>query len=885
MSAAETVAAEKPDCTQPPASGAVAAESVRQRVAAGICWRETYQVAEAFGESEGRWFAARHVGTGENVWLRVSSANTAADRDRLWPLLCALDSPHLQKPVEAHSGAERVEVWRAPEAPTLRQWRADCKAPAADEIRRFVRQMHTALELLHTRGLGHFGVRPDNVFVRPGPDGPVFCLGGFDAVECVDQPELIPIAVNVLNAPPEAAGLFKHSPGPLLLAWDWWSLGRVVQEMILGRHVLLLAPPELTTHPPRSRLQLAEAMLFERDIGALRAGGVELMPALEPEIAVLLRGLLTSAKEGRWGTVEVREWLDGKTPKERYGQSRQQRFFRLEGRGCTPPEAARILSGPAHRADAVAHVFGAEEPGRFAHFLHETRAKHNFHDLLEQAAKLTQAAALKGIPPEITREIATAIALMAISGGEFYWGGQPLAPALADLLETSPDIFKTCTLLRAFAPHVVLDLIKHYDSTAAGRLESLVTGASEAELLLDRCGLPRSNPAQDLRDLWQLALKPAAKLTAKVDALRQSFACTTNPALQKIFAAPHPTHGMLVLLAWTGRDPQRHGFLTHLEVKERKLAELTAEGRAVAQLLFWHRLERALRAGPLLFGDRWPILGGGLTLVLLLAVHVPGPAGLVLGFTPFAALLLLRLGLNRRQAELVRTWTQSSPWTWRDGIRRCRAEAQALANQRGLPNTLMGSTSMLQRINADIAAIAGPDRDELVRWPPRHWSAWLLVVVSWTVLAGLAAGSMWRTVTHPPSWAAHAGAWQQSLHHPVEEKVVAPEDQKQSWPYKLQLNSPFPPLEIKTEDTFEPSGAQFKAALERARQLVSPYKPETIDAMIAIYVPLEDGRCGLLFYEGKKRQLMTGKGAVIPFVPMPKQWLKLGEQFMVFIEK
>ncbi len=884
MSAAESLAAERADCTSAPAGGAPGLAVAPERVSTGTIWRGAYQVGPSCGEPQGRWFTATQTDTGENVWLRVDSNATAADREQLWPVLSALDSPHLQRALEAHSGVERVEVWRAPGAPSLREWRKEHGAPDREDIRHFVRQMTAALELLHAQGVGHFALHPENIFARPGETSPQFGLGGLAAVQRVAQTELIPIAVDLLYAPPEAAGLFKHSPGPLLLAWDWWALGRVLQELILGQHVLLLVPDELHRIPPRSRMQMAEALLFERDIGSLRAGAVELMPRLDPDTTRLLHGLLTGAPEGRWSGAEVREWLAGARPSEHYAQSRHQRFFRLGGRGYTAPEAAQLLRGPEHWQESAAHVFGAEEPGRLAHFLRNNRSHQKYLDQLEQAAKLTQAPALRGVPPEMIREIAAAIALVFISGGEFLWRGQPLAAALAAMLESSPDIHQTCTLLRAFGLPVVLELLKQHDSSAAERLESLVAAAGEAEILIARCGLPRGNPKEDLRDLWKLAAEPTAKLAAKVEELRQICACTTNPALEKIFSTPNPGRGTLVLLAWTGRTPPRYGFKTHPEMKARKLAQLSVEGLACAKILFWLRLERALAAGPLLFGSRWPILAGSLTVVLLLAVHVPGPAGLALGLVPFAALAALRFGLHRWQAHLVRQWTNARSWTWRDRIPRCRAEVNQLNGGNAGPATSTAIAAKLRDINREITRLAPPDPHPTVPWPPRHWGVWLAAIASWLALLLLGAGSVWRGLKHPPSWTAHTAAWHKAFHPEKNEKAVSPEDLKLAWPYKLQRNSPFPPLEIRVEGGFEPTAEQQAAATIRAHQELDRYKKETIDTLVAIHVPLEGDVVGLLLYDGRKGAFLGRKGVVIKFIPFAKQWLKIGDQYAIFVE-
>jgi len=882
---AEAIPAEPLGRALPPAGGLPTVPPVPGRVAAHAVWRGAYKVGEQFGPPGEKWFTAQRLVDGGNVWLRASDASSASVRDPLWEALRGIDSPHLQKPVEVHAEDERVEVWCSPGAPTLRHWRSEHPAPGPQEIRKCAGQLASALDLLHARGLGHFSIRPENAFVRVGPVGTEFLLGGFDTAVRVDQGGLIPIAVDRLRAPPEAAGLTQHSPGPLLLTWDWWSLGRLLQEFILGEPVLMRVPEELYNNPPLTRTQLAENLLFERNIGALRAGAVELMPGLDPETTRLLQGLLTSANEGRWGGPEVREWLAGAHPPVRYDASRRQRFFRLDGRGYAPPEAAEALRDPRRCAGMVAHVFGADEPGTFAHFLRETGSRHNHFETLEQATNLVGATGLGGVPADLVREIAAAIALTGISRGRFLWRGRSIGPDLAGRLGDRSAIGETFTLLRALTVPAVLHLLQLHDATTANQVENLVTCADGAAKLQRQCRLAFADPVQNTVDLWLLALETPEHLAAAVARLRHDFATTTNSALAAVFAHPHPGCEMLVLLAWVGRDPQRHGFKTHAEVKAEMLAAKRAEGRALAQMLFWLRLEAALRAGPVLFVNRWLFLAGGLAVVLLLAVHVAGPTGLAFGCIPFAALAALRVGLNRWQARLVCRWTETAAWSWRDGIPRCQSEARAIAAAQGLPSSSAEVSARLSQVCRTMADLAQADPYEPVAWPPRHFTTWGGVVAGWVAVTLLVTGSIWQGVKHPPSWQAHATAWQLTLHRPAAEKTVAPEDQKVTWPYRLNLTSPFPPLELASEGDFEPTPAQAKAALERARQLLAPYRPESVDALVAILVPLEGNRSGLLLFNGRKGGFKTPKGALAGFVPPARTWLHLGDVYAFFIER
>ena len=73
-------------------------------------------------------------------------------------------------------------------------------------------------------------------------------------------------------------------------------------------------------------------MLNETQTPGGRAGAVELMPDLSPELMLFLRGTLTTVCDARWGATEVRLWLDGQRPLERYAAESKRLLGVLETR-------------------------------------------------------------------------------------------------------------------------------------------------------------------------------------------------------------------------------------------------------------------------------------------------------------------------------------------------------------------------------------------------------------------------------------------------------------------------------------------------------------------------------------------------------------------------
>jgi hypothetical protein len=317
-------------------------------------------------------------------------------------------------------------------------------------------------------------------------------------------------------------------------------------------------------------------------------------------------------------------------------------------------------------------------------------------------------------------------------------------------------------------------------------------------------------------------------------------------------------------------------------MRRRREKELLNKGVVQARMIFWLRLDRAMRAGPWLFGGRWFLIVAGLVVVSLLAVHVPGPWGVALGLLPLLVLAGARLALNRWQATLIKAWSpESAPWGWRAGPARSAWEITALAGKAGVPATLAGATAAWKTVGDELRKLAA-DKHAVLRPPqaPRHATTWAVVGFGWLVVLGLAAGSIRWGLAHPPSWQAHTTAWQ----HAVEKKKAAkPEEAgeiKITWPYKV----PDDAFEITVRGAFIPTDEQAAAAISRGKALVRPYKPETISSLIAIYLRLEDGKGGLVLFDGRKGTLLGRAGVVIDFVPFARTAMLVGDQRAFFVE-
>ena len=849
----------------------------------GQRWRNRYLVVGGEGDGAGRWFKAVDTDDGAEVLLRVTRATGPSGRAAVWQRIKEAGAPQVQRPREVHEAGERVEVWEAPRGETLRHWRASGSAPGPEWLQAVIRQLTAAVESLHFAGLGHFGLSVDSVYVREEGSGPVITLAGWDHAALNEGNELIAIPVDPFTAPPESAGLFQHAPGESLCAWDWWSIGRLLQELLLGHPVAVDLPEgQLARTLPAA----AAALLSEHEYPGVRAGAVELMPGLDESLSRLLRGLLTTAVSGRWGAIEVKEWLAGRRPAERYTAARLEKFFRYQGRGYTVPEFARTLLEAPVADEAVRHLFVAEAKDTLAHFLAENTGQADGEKRIAAARELTGAVALRPFAESLRREIAAVVAWHGLAGGAFRWRGQPLGDSrLREQLLVAGTFRELRATLQALATPLVLNYINGQDPETVRLLERLVRTACEAEEHAVKSRWIKLDAPAAQAALWQAALQPDVVLLAAEKKIHEAYAASDDGAFQALFTAPKPTRVTQVLLAWAAGDPPAVRLVTHEELRRRRQKELLTEGAILARTIFWLRLDRAMRAGPWLFGGRWFLIVAGLVLLSLLAVHVPGPWGVALGLVPLVILAGARLALNRWQAALVKAWSPASaPWDWRAGPGRSARELSTMTGKPGMPPTLAGAKSALKRVTAELSQLAEANQPaQSLPRAPRHAATWAVVAFGWLVVLGLAAGSISRGLVHPPTWSAHVTAWQKTMEKERRAKPVSPPDQRISWPYKVPADA----AEITLRGAFTPTDEQAAAAIRRGKAQVSPFKPETISSLVAIYVPLgagQGGRHGLVLFDGKKGTLLGRAGVIIDFMPFARTGMQIGDQQAFFIE-
>lgn len=852
-------------------------------------WHEIYHVIaprEGGSENVQLWKAFR-TDTAAEVTLRVFPGTKGDARADAFARLCEVDHPNLQKAREAQLVAgQRVEVTDALRGVSLAVWRSSRPGVDVATVETLVRQVSEALGSLHANGLVHLGLCPEVVFVQEEKGVLHFTLGGLDSVVRFEGDKLIPAVVNPLYAPPEAATLTLHEPGTGLCPWDWWTLGRLVQEMILGHHVIDDLMESVASKTEQMRRSHAEDLLLELDEQGPRAGAVEVMKEMEPRLNTLLRGLLASSPEGRWGGEFVDRWGQNKSVKENYNDRRIEQKFRWRGRLWTVPEAAKELQQEALWGEASMHVFKATTPGMLAHFIANTPEQHLVHKALGDLLKFAAGDPIKSLPAEASRELVLMLALLQMGGDGFTWKGRWIGgEALHTLLAEAPDNPARYAFVRVLTDRSITTMVEKNDLEAGRSLAAIAQVVTDAEATIRRQGWLKGKNEKEEEAIFRLALGLDTELKAAHERLRRDYASASDPVINKILKSDKPARGELVVVAWAETKATNLGLVTHAEMKSRRVGELTAKCDQITRVIFWQQLAKAMRPGVLGFGSPWLLLGVWLALLPVLAIHVPGLMGLLLGLLPCALIAGLRFGVHLALASRLKQWspdTQLWAW-WKQPLPRVRAEIARLAEKFSVPETFAETKAQLARSLTERTELAKPETPAPLVLPPSPTGAWTITALSWLLVVAVLGGSIWQGMRTPPSLKAHQKYWKEMFTSTEPDKPkLKPEEQLISWPYKAPSETPF---EIITMGKFTPTGAQSRAAIERARALCKGYKPESMHSLVAIYTPLEGNNGGLLLYDGKKGAFLGQNGVLINFVPVPKMWMQIGDQRALFIEK
>ncbi|ATC62849.1 hypothetical protein CMV30_02100 [Nibricoccus aquaticus] len=896
-----------------------------ETLATGTRWLEAYQVGEALPDAvAAKCFVAVQIATGNDVvirGLRVMDERRAG----AWKRLCAEGGEGQMgwlRPLEVfESDGRRIEVMLAGPAMTLREWGMERRV-TLDEVRVLVRHLAGALNALHAGGVVHLNLRPEAVRVLD-KNGPHVILAGLELAVAVtgetgsagaggvggEGGGHVVLHGNPFYAPPEAVGLFKHVADRGLMAWDWWTLGRLVQELVLGRHVFGELWQRDVSRETEELMTRAEAVLAEQE-GMTRAGAVEHMPAsVEAEIVRLLRGLLASCRDGRWGFEQVQRWLAGEPVRDRYELSRHDRLFERQERLFTVPEAAELFGGAEAWEEGLGDLFAEEGSGRaggLRAFLAENPEQAKAREQLEAVLKLEQSTALQTLPEGVRREMVACVAWAQLGKGivAARWRGRVIdAVLIREWLrdEAQPS---GAARVRGAINAVLSEAIGAGDADTGRWLGGYAHDFEAAVAWASARGCAVDSPAAELALLRSL-FEPEDALERTHAGMKQLYACSRETVVEALFKKSAPTRYERVLVVFSGSEAVRFGYVTHAQWREERYAELRARAQRMVEALYWVRLGSAMRAGPVVFGT-WVWLAVVVAIPVGAAIYAGRwSEAVVWGVGTVVVVLGARVGwwLAKRR-DLAKRIAAGKAWRFFDGARRCQREAECVIGG-GAVGTEAGLRAGLAEANGGIATLGFEPARSVVVAAGRPVGTWVVATMSWLVLAsvlGVSGASLkegiakrreavvaaqidekgagksgeerrkvepWEIQTKEAAGVAETERVAEAVAATAEE---APQEiVRVAWPFKMTREA----VTMKVRRFVEATEEQVAAAEAAEADLKRRYDEKTVAVMVAVRVPVASGY-GLMLYDGKAGKFANRTVYEVAFNPIARSWLEIG---------
>jgi len=892
-----------------------------ENLISGGRWRGAYAIGEQMPDiTHGRSFKALHVSLMNDVVIRSFRVSNGM-RALTWERMGKSKNTALVELIEAvEDDGRRVEVIQAPPTVTLREWAGRRKASQA-EIELIVRQLSEALGSLHKQDVVHLNLRADTIFVRATEGGLSVLLGGFETASLLRAEGPVEVSMDPFYAPPEAVGLYHYTREPALRAWDWWSLGRVIQEVALGRHILAhILERDVTRETPELRVR-AENLLKESDPTS-KAGAVEMMPAMDRDLASLLRGLLTGSRDGRWGLTEVESWLRKEPVKDRYNLPRNERLFIWKDRAYTVAEAAEYFASAENWQEGVLNLFEPGNPSTLAYFIGTEGAHKKTKERFDVLIKLGEAPALQELPVEIVSSVVMAVVLKFLAGHAvpLRLRGHRIDEKCLRLLlrsEAQPAGLKT---VQAFTARSIVQQVEQFDAEVGRMLGSLDHIYQEAlALALQNNWLLESDEVEKAV-LMELCLESEIALSSGRAEMAKLYACTRDRALDKLFKKPTPNYAELAVIAFSACDPIKFGYVSHQDWNAEQYRLLSERGRQLADAALWLQLGHALKFGPLVFGRLRLLLP--VWCLLAAAVAVVGQNRLAYALAllcPLAVLGVRIVYCRRHRAKVQHRLHPERPWALRSGWTHCRVEALSVLKADSAPGP-RALLRLLKETNEEIAKLTLTSVPRPISLPVGFRDTQLVALASWFVLLVIGGSSVWYGVHHPPKlptikWSQISSLWSsgeengndaakteksavkvsvahipatsmKSIQNKLEamrrakreaEKEPAAEI-KVSWPFK----TPTTALVVRIHESAPALPEQMEVAQEMAQLQVDRYDPVTINADIAVQVPVVKG-VGIMLVEGRTGKIADRKVYTIGYVPFARTWLEVDSKKAIFL--
>ncbi len=879
--------------------GSPAAGGTGGALAAGKRWRNYSIKAELPAPAEG-CFLATDASVMADVVLHARPLGADADNRRgAWSILQELPAQAFTQALDAvEENGFRYETFAAAPGQSLREWLRAHRSNL-EMVETVVRQVAQGIETMHQAGLVHLNLRPETIFIGEEGQHLEIVIGGLQKTLLKGGSGLVAIAVNPYYAPPEAGGLFQHEAGEGLRAWDWWALGRLVQEMVLGCHVYgLVMERDVRGNPPELRAR-AEALLLERDPTGIRAGAVELLPDdTGTRLRQILRGLLASVREGRWRWSEIEAWLRGEPAPDRYDLPRNTRLIRRGEKALTLAEIADLYAQPAYFAEGVAQLFPEDEAVESVwRILQETPQFRTEFERVRVLREMTGMPPWQGQPPAMCRMAVAGLIWLALvppsQRRPLCFGEYSLnVPGLRRMFREKPAEAEAALAVLTAEPY--LQRVTSLDAAAAKALELLAKAGREAVAAARGWKVPLRPEGQAALLGWILASE--SELGAKCDALRARYMVCRETTLEEWLRGGTPTRVGMALLAAASEEAEAQGFVTREEWNRRRHAEILARSALLAETLFWRRLERLVAATPAFLGF-WPV---SLAIwVLPLAIALLAQEWVLAGLTAFVAVAGRWAGTQAVRAAVARCAPGRGAWQWHDRAIRCRREARAI-----LPQETERATSELEAelagLDEAFHRLTLPVGSAQPAIAPHFQAMWFSSAVAMAAPLVLLAGVVAPRYSLSPSdpSAAALAATSQAEAKPVLVHETGPDGSTLLYevvqdgfgghrrgPLKpWNLAKPAAPSALKIVGEAPASSNQRAFAIVSAELLLTPYPRQERTELLAVPVfRPQDSRPWIVLYDTATHRLADGRSYGIGSELVPSTWYNLTGREVIYL--
>jgi hypothetical protein len=269
------------------------------------------------------------------------------------------------------------------------------------------------------------------------------------------------------------------------------------------------------------------------------------------------------------------------------------------------------------------------------------------------------------------------------------------------------------------------------------------------------------------------------------------------------------------------------------------------------------------------------------------AVLWPGWRGVAFGAVPAVLALALRLMAAPWSRRGLRELLPEARWSWRDGPGRCRRELR-LAGHGVAAAALTGELESAIAELASLASVQPPPAP--LPALPRFRGVRVVGGLGWTLVIACVGAAGARAYLHPPSAKELKAAWAPAV-DPAKSAKPAPNlgkksaDEKDSaikvsWPFKPEDN----PVKLGVRSADAGTSEQIAYATKHGRELVAPYRPDSITTLIVMPVPGGDDAAVMLF-DGKRGELANQQVYHLEFRPIPRTWVEVGGRQGVYLDR